>query len=80
MSVLFSRFPSDGDRRVERTGQLVQKPVRRRAEALLVLPKSTNTHFDCSVRLVVESCRSPDKSEDCAVDEFRFSLSEDLAR
>lgn len=33
--------------RVEHTGELVKEPVRGRAEALLVLPKSTNTHCDC---------------------------------
>ena len=38
---------------VARTGQLVQEPVRGRAEALLVLDGSTG-HFDCCVRLVVE--------------------------
>lgn len=43
---------------VERTGQLVQKPVRGRAEALLVLLWST-THFDCCVRLVVEVVGGP---------------------
>lgn len=41
---------------IERTGQLVQEPVRGRAEALLVLHGSTR-HFDCCVRLVVEGCR-----------------------
>lgn len=40
------------------TGQLVQKPVRGRAEALLVLLWST-THFDCCVRLVVEVVGGP---------------------
>jgi hypothetical protein len=37
---------------VERTGQLVQEPVRGRAEALLVLDGSTG-HNDCCARLVV---------------------------
>lgn len=40
------------------TGQLVQEPVRGRAEALLVLHGSTR-HFDCCARLVVEVVGGP---------------------
>lgn len=58
MLAMLLRTAGCGRAGIEPTGQLVQEPVRGRAEALLVLHGSTR-HFDCCVRLVVEVVGSP---------------------